>query len=80
VLHLGDYVYEYGSDPAESGVPGSSDRYGPPQLIGVRDHQPPVEMLSLQDYRLRHALYKNDPDLQEAHRRFPWITIFDDHE
>ena len=80
MLHLGDYVYEYGSDPAESGVPGSSDRYGPPQLIGVRDHQPPVEMLSLQDYRLRHALYKNDPDLQEAHRRFPWITIFDDHE
>ncbi len=37
-------------------------------------------MVSLQDYRVRHALYKTDPDLQAAHHRHPWITIFDDHE
>jgi len=71
VLHLGDYLYEYGND---------DDRYGPAELAGIRDHQPPVEMLSLEDYRLRHALYKTDPDLQAAHLRFPWIVIFDDHE
>ncbi len=80
VLHLGDYLYEYGNDPAEAGVPGSGDRYGPRELVGVRDHQPPVEVLSLADYRVRHALYKTDPDLQAAHRRFPWIVILDDHE
>jgi len=71
VLHLGDYLYEYGND---------EDRYGPAALAGVRDHQPAEEMLSLADYRLRHALYKTDPDLQATHRRHPWIVIFDDHE
>lgn len=71
VLHLGDYVYEYGN---------AEDRYGPPGLAGLRDHQPATEIVSLQDYRLRHALYKTDPDLQAAHRRHPWVVIFDDHE
>lgn len=80
VLHLGDYVYEYGNGPAEPGVSGDGERYGPPELVGVRDVQPPAEVLSLEDYRLRHAFYKTDPDLQAAHARFPWITILDDHE
>ena len=71
VLHLGDYVYEYGN---------GEDRYGPEVLAGQRDHQPPVEMVSLEDYRMRHALYKTDPDLQAAHTRHPWVVIFDDHE
>ena len=71
VLHLGDYLYEYGN---------AEDRYGPASLAGVRDHEPATEMVTLADYRLRHALYKTDPDLQAAHRRHPWITIFDDHE
>jgi alkaline phosphatase D len=71
VLHLGDYVYEYGN---------AEDRYGPASLAGTRDHEPATETVTLADYRLRHALYKTDPDLQSAHRRHPWITIFDDHE
>ncbi|HCE03502.1 MAG TPA: alkaline phosphatase, partial [Acidobacteria bacterium] len=37
-----------------------------------------IELLS--DYRNRHALYKLDPDLQEAHARFPFIVTWDDHE
>jgi alkaline phosphatase D len=80
VLHLGDYLYEYGNDPMEVGVPGSGDRYGPAALIGVREHQPAVETVTLEDYRLRHALYKSDADQQAAHQRHPWIVIFDDHE
>jgi len=80
VLHLGDYVYEYGNEPAVPGVPGSGDRYGPAALVGVRDHEPAVEMVSLEDYRVRHALYKTDPDAQAAHARHPWVVIFDDHE
>ena len=80
VLHLGDYLYEYGNDPREADVVGSGDRYGPAALIGTRDHQPATEMVSLQDYRVRHALYKTDPDQQAAHRQHPWIVIFDDHE
>ncbi|EWT03358.1 alkaline phosphatase [Intrasporangium oryzae NRRL B-24470] len=71
VLHVGDYIYEYGN---------GADRYGPAALIGVRDGQPATETIDLLGYRLRHALHKADPDAQKAHRKHPWITIFDDHE
>jgi len=71
VLHVGDYLYEYGN---------GADRYGPADLIGKRDSIPATETIDLQGYRLRHALHKADPDQQRAHRRHPWITIFDDHE
>jgi alkaline phosphatase D len=71
VLHVGDYIYEYGN---------GADRYGPPELAGTRDGVPATETINLQGYRLRHALHKADPDLQRAHQRHPFITIFDDHE
>ncbi|MDP3713102.1 MAG: alkaline phosphatase D family protein, partial [Mycobacteriales bacterium] len=71
VLHLGDYLYEYGN---------TTDRYGPDTLIGKRDHVPAVEMTTLQHYRQRHAHYRTDVDLQAAHAAHAWIVIFDDHE
>ncbi|MFL6165087.1 MAG: alkaline phosphatase D family protein [Ornithinibacter sp.] len=71
VLHVGDYIYEYGN---------GADRYGPDALVGVRDGKPDTETIDLEGYRLRHALHKADPDAQAAHRALPWITIFDDHE
>jgi alkaline phosphatase D len=64
VLHLGDYVYEY--------APGE---YGE-----VRDHEPPVEMVSLDEYRQRYAQYKLDPDLRRLHQLLPMIATWDDHE
>lgn len=42
--------------------------------------QAEVEALDLGDYRRTHAQYKLDPFLQEAHRRVPWLMIWDDHE
>jgi alkaline phosphatase D len=36
--------------------------------------------VSLNDYRLRYQTYRQDSDLREAHRQFPWICIWDDHE
>ena len=38
------------------------------------------EAQTLADYRQRHAIYKRDPDLQEAHALFPWVMVWDDHE
>ena len=71
VLHLGDYIYEYGG-------PGS---YGMDSAVaGERPHAPNREILSLADYRVRHAQYKSDPNLQAAHARAPWIVVWDDHE
>lgn len=46
----------------------------------IRPHIPGHEILSLQDYRSRYAQYRLDPDLMEAHRLHPFITIWDDHE
>jgi len=71
VLHLGDYIYEYGG-------PGS---YGMDSAVAAeRPHDPPREILSLDDYRRRHAQYKADPATQAAHAKAPWITVWDDHE
>jgi alkaline phosphatase D len=71
VLHLGDYLYEYGN---------GADRYGPDSLRGRRDHDPAVEIVTLSDYRRRHALYKADPDLAALHSRYAFVTTWDDHE
>jgi alkaline phosphatase D len=68
VLHLGDYLYEYGNLT-----------YGDGTLIG-RVPEPDKEIVTLLDYRLRHAQYKRDPDLQAAHRQHPFICVWDDHE
>jgi len=70
VIHLGDYLYEYGID----GYGGSTG-----QEID-RNHEPPLEIVTLDDYRARHAQYKTDPDLQAAHAAAPWICTWDDHE
>jgi alkaline phosphatase D len=69
VLHLGDYIYEY-----------PLGGYANPALAGIRDVVPATEILSLADYRLRYALYRTDPDLQELHRQHPVIAVWDDHE
>src|SRR5688572_4026447 len=63
VLHLGDYIYEY-----------ANGQYGDGASIG-RVVTPDHEIVSLKDYRQRHATYKSDPDLQEAHRQHPFITV-----
>ena len=70
ILHLGDYLYEYG--PGEYG-------YGQAEQ-DIRPHAPAHEMVSLADYRQRHAQYKRDPDLQALHAKYPFIVTWDDHE
>ena len=46
---------------------------------GVRRHTGP-EIMTLEDYRNRYALYKSDLDLQASHAAFPWTVTWDDHE
>ncbi|MEV7520536.1 alkaline phosphatase D family protein [Streptomyces sp. NPDC091371] len=69
VLHLGDYIY--GFDP-RSAYP---DRlHTPPATPGLD------QLVTLADYRARHAQYKTDPALRAAHAAFPWIVTWDDHD
>ncbi len=72
MIHLGDYIYEYGADgyatedAAKLGrtLPANNDK----------------EIIKLDDYRKRYALYRKDKDLQALHHRHPFIVIWDDHE
>jgi alkaline phosphatase D len=52
---------------------------GAPVAGRPRQHNSP-EIISLEDYRNRYALYKSDPNLKLAHAAFPWIVTWDDHE
>ena len=71
VLHLGDYLYEY--PVGYYANPVAENQFG-------RTVKPEHEILVLEDYRMRHGLYRTDPDLQAAHAAHPWITVWDDHE
>ncbi|MFD9030553.1 alkaline phosphatase D family protein [Streptomyces sp. NPDC059567] len=71
VFHLGDYLYEYAVN-ATGGARAYTDR----RLPAVFNR----ETITLEDYRLRYALYKSDPDLQAAHAAHPFVVTWDDHE
>lgn len=45
----------------------------------VRSHDA-AETFTLEDYRLRYALYKSDPHLKAAHAACAWMLASDDHE
>jgi alkaline phosphatase D len=67
VVHLGDYIYEYGINEyvASSG--------------NVRRHDGP-KIFTLPEYRNRYALYRSASNLRAAHAAFPWVVTWDDHE
>lgn len=70
VVHLGDYIYEYGRD-------GWGDSEG--RKINRR-HLPEHEIVSLADYRTRHRQYKADNASRLMHASHPLIPTWDDHE
>src|SRR5690606_3434182 len=67
VVHLGDYIYEYG--PHRYIASGGN----------IRKHHG-RETKTLADYRNRYAQYRSDEDLKAAHANFPWLVVWDDHE
>ncbi|MGS2723933.1 alkaline phosphatase D family protein [Porticoccus sp. GXU_MW_L64] len=71
VLHLGDYIYEYGPEKTSSAKSGKE--------LG-REHIPSHEIVTLQDYRLRHGQYKADSGSRLMHASHPLIATWDDHE
>ncbi len=70
IIHLGDYFYEYGADSV----------LGTEMAKMGRLHEPRHEIISLSDYRTRHAQYRTDPSLQAVTAKMPMIAIWDDHE
>ncbi|KAG8625018.1 hypothetical protein KVT40_006769 [Elsinoe batatas] len=68
VLHLGDYIYEYGPGAPRNG------------WDIARVHVPDRDLITLYDYRRRISQYREDFDLLASHQNFPWIPVWDDHE
>ena len=70
VLHTGDYIYEYAGDGWGS---EAARRIG-------RVHEPSREILTLSDYRIRHAQYKTDAGSRAMLAAKPLLCCWDDHE
>ncbi|MFN4266092.1 MAG: alkaline phosphatase D family protein [Aquabacterium sp.] len=68
VLFCGDYIY-------------TSELSGM-QRVRAHAHQFPYHEAdhSLDDYRIHHAAYKLDLDLQANHAAHPWLMVWDDNE
>ena len=69
-LHLGDYLYEY---PMGGYATENAEKLG-------RAPIPIHEMITLSDYRQRHAQYKLDQGSIALHKHAPLIAVWDDHE
>jgi alkaline phosphatase D len=69
-VHLGDFIYEY-----------SRTGYASQNAAALgRLSDPDAELITLSDYRRRHAQYRRDPDLQALAAAVPMIAVWDDHE
>jgi len=66
LIHVGDYIYDFVD--AEERV-----RIPQPEPADPADN-------SVEDWRNRHRLYLQDPDLREARRVMPWIHTWDNHD
>ena len=81
VLHLGDFIYEV-TWYAEDNPNGNRGRrirnlYKFPQGRKVSNFHLPV---TLEDYRTLYRAYLEDPDLQDARARWPFVCVWDNHE
>jgi alkaline phosphatase D len=71
-IHLGDYIYEYGA---------AASQFGNTDAVTLgRVTVPANDIVTLADYRTRHALYRADSNARSLHAKMPWITTWDDHE
>lgn len=70
LVHLGDYIYEYGPGGYGAAEDAATDR----------GFLPNREIVSLADYRQRYAQYHTDQNLQDLRAAAPLIAIWDDHE
>lgn len=81
VLHLGDFIYEV-TWYAEDNPNGNRGRrirnlYKFPQGRKVSNFHLPA---TLEDYRTLYRAYLEDPDLQDARARWPFVCVWDNHE
>lgn len=84
VLHLGDFVYEVVQYPDQVKDGHRYDRlikfpirFPQGKTVAKNRFWAPA---SLEDYRVLYRAYLEDPDIQDARARFPFVPIWDNHE
>lgn len=79
LVHLGDYVYETVGASFQTGAAEASHT-----KITLPDGKARpgggIYANTVADYRTLYRTYRSDARLQELHRKFPIISIWDDHE
>ena len=80
VLHLGDYIYEYGMFKEDDGVSPAYATKNAEKIGRVLPKDNNTELLTLDDYRKRYALHHTDEGSLALHKNVPFITVWDDHE
>jgi len=79
VVHLGDYIYEAVGAAYQAGqAEPAHTKISLPN--GVSMGGSAVYANTLEDYRTLYKTYRGDARLQEVHRKFPMIAVWDDHE
>jgi alkaline phosphatase D len=84
VLHLGDFIYEVVAYPDQVKNGRDYDRlvtfpikYPKGKVVAKNRFWVPD---SLEDYRVAYHAYLQDPDLQDARARWPFVAMWDNHE
>jgi alkaline phosphatase D len=81
LVHLGDYIYETVGATFQSGAAEAAHgKITLPNGTARTGSETGVYATSLEDYRTLYRTYRGDARLQELHRKFPMIAIWDDHE
>jgi alkaline phosphatase D len=91
VVHLGDMIYETRADGFQTAIDDNfmaislTNRDGTPRAVGTFPSGGGVRAgvtfaATVADYRHLYKTFLADPDLQAARARWPFVSIWDDHE
>ena len=79
LVHVGDYIYESVDAAFQTGrAEPAHTRITLPNGVTLPSGRTYAN--SLEDYRTLYRTYRGDGRLQELHRKFPMVAIWDDHE
>jgi alkaline phosphatase D len=91
VVHLGDMIYETRADGFQTAIDDNfqptmlTNRDGSPRAVaafpsGGGTRAGVTFAATVDDYRHLYRTFLSDPDLQAARARWPFISVWDDHE
>ena len=81
ILYLGDYIYESVNDARfQSTAPDRAITLPDGIDTSAAQDKSRIAAGTLADYRALYKAYRKDPLLREAHRLYPFIVTWDDHE